>query len=104
MPAVIAVVTAFATVGVGCGRTGHAAGMRSHGREIFAQSCAACHTLAGRESGAVGGDLVNVHLGVADLASFAKVMPVRPALSEPDALAVAKYIASVDRSLRGRGR
>jgi mono/diheme cytochrome c family protein len=75
-----------------------------HGRLIFARSCAGCHTLAGRESGAVGGDLVNAHLSVADLASFAKVMPAPKRLSSADLLAVAEYVHSVTASARGQRR
>jgi len=77
--------------------------MVSQGRRIFARSCAACHTVAGRESGAIGGDLVNAHLSVADLASFAAVMPVRRRLSPTEAAAVARYIDSIASSLRKRG-
>jgi mono/diheme cytochrome c family protein len=64
----------------------------TRGQAIFDRSCASCHTLDGRESGAVGGDLVNAHLSARDLASFARVMPVRPPLSRADARAVAAYV------------
>lgn len=101
----IAVVIALATAGAGCGGTRHATGpgVLGQGRRIFAQSCAVCHTVAGRESGSVGGDLVNAHLSIADLASFAEVMPARSRLSPTDAAAVAKYIDSVASSLPKRG-
>lgn len=103
--AVIGVVCALAVGAPGCGGAGRAsgAGALHRGRQIFVRSCAACHTLAGRERGAVGGDLVALRLSVADLASFARVMPVRPRLSRADALAVAEYIHSVAASLRRRG-
>jgi mono/diheme cytochrome c family protein len=67
----------------------------SHGHAIFAHSCAGCHTLAGRESGANGGDLANTHLTIPDLVSFAKIMPARTPLSPADALAVGEYIHTV---------
>lgn len=103
--AVIAAVLAVATTGAGCGGARQPSGASAvgHGRQIFARSCAACHTVAGRESGAVGGDLVNAHLSVADLASFAVVMPTPSRLSPSDAAAVASYIDSVASSLRKRG-
>jgi hypothetical protein len=39
----------------------------------------------------LGGDLVNAHVGVADLASFAKATPTPTPLSQGDALAVVDY-------------
>jgi mono/diheme cytochrome c family protein len=82
-----------AVAGTGCGAPDHAATLR-RGRAIFVHSCAACHTLEGRESGAVGGDLVNAHLGVSDIASFARVMPTPAPRTQADANAVAAYIDS----------
>jgi mono/diheme cytochrome c family protein len=79
----------------GCGG-GHAT-TSAAGRKIFASQCSGCHTLSGREQGAVGGDLVLAHLRVKDLASFARVMPTKPRLSSAAANAVALYIASVAR-------
>ena len=69
------------------------------GRAIFVSSCADCHTLVGRDSGRDNGDLANPLFSVADLASFARVMPVHPTLSQADALAVAEYIHSVSSSI-----
>jgi len=74
-----------------------AAGCGAHrdvttGKAIFRRDCSSCHTLDGREHGAIGGDLVVAHLGVRALASFARVMPVRPRLDRADADAVARYI------------
>jgi hypothetical protein len=43
----------------------------------------------------LGGDLVNAHVGVADLASFAKATPTPTPLSQGDALAVVDYQRSV---------
>ena len=69
------------------------------GRAVFVSSCADCHTLTGRDNGRDNGDLANPRLSVADLASFAKMMPVQPPLSRADALAVAQYVHSVSSSI-----
>ncbi|HEX7084696.1 MAG TPA: cytochrome c [Gaiellaceae bacterium] len=82
----------------GCGET-----RVSRGRAVFRSSCAGCHTVAGRERGAVGGDLVLAHLDVADLASFARVMPASKPLSRADALAVADFVHGRAVSLATRG-
>jgi len=92
-----AVAMAVALLG-GCGGRG----TPQRGRTVFVSSCANCHTLVGRDSGRDNGDLANRHFSVADLASFARVMPVRPRLSQADALAVAEYIHSVSSSIAGK--
>lgn len=74
-------------------------GTPQRGRAVFVNSCADCHTLVGRDSGRDDGDLANPRLSVADLASFARVMPVRPTLSQADLLAVAQYVHSVSSSI-----
>ena len=51
-----------------------------------------CHTLTGHDTRADGGDLAIAHMRVSDIASFARVMPVKQPLSEADALAVARYV------------
>jgi mono/diheme cytochrome c family protein len=70
------------------------------GGTIFASQCSSCHTLAGRESGAIGGDLVLAHLKEKDVASFARVMPTARPLSQNAAAAVASYVAA--RAVRAR--
>jgi hypothetical protein len=40
------------------------------------------------------------HLSVADLASFARTMPVKPPLNEEQATAVARYVHAVAERLR----
>jgi mono/diheme cytochrome c family protein len=72
------------------------------GEAGFVRACASCHTLSGHDRGTPGGDLAAPRLSVADLASFARVMPVRPHLSERDAAAVAEYVHAV--ALRSRGQ
>jgi mono/diheme cytochrome c family protein len=66
----------------------------SGGRAIFERSCSRCHTLAGRDTNATGGDLRVGRLTVADIASFARIMPVHPPLDAAEARAVARYVAS----------
>jgi mono/diheme cytochrome c family protein len=83
--------------GCGAGR-----GTPERGRTVFVSSCADCHTLTGRDSGRDNGDLAKPRLSVADLESFAKVMPVRPKLSQADVLAVAQYVHSVSSSIAGK--
>jgi mono/diheme cytochrome c family protein len=83
---------ALATAAGGCGGQ-HA----SDGRAIYDRSCSGCHSLTGHERGADGGDLATLHLGVRDLASFARVMPVTPPLTREQALAVARYVRAAER-------
>lgn len=72
------------------------------GRALFARACAGCHTLQGRESGSPGGDLAIPRMSVSSLESFARVMPVRPPLSQLELAAVADYIhAEAARRRRG---
>lgn len=81
-------ITAAVVVLAGCG------GHTESGRAIFAHECAGCHTIAGHESGAPGGDLAHLRLTVADIASFARVMPTPSRLSESEVNAVARYVRS----------
>ena len=77
----------------GCHALGHpTSSERDRGRRIYTQSCSTCHTLTGHDTHAPGGDLLEADLGVADLESFARTMPIRPPLSAADAYAVAEYI------------
>ena len=72
---------------------GHAtSGEGDRGRRIYTQSCSTCHTLTGHDTHAPGGDLLEADLSVADLASFARTMPIRPPLTAADAYAVARYV------------
>ena len=64
----------------------------SRGHAIFEQECSSCHTLTGHDTRIDGGDLAIARLRVADIASFARVMPVRRPLSNADAVAVARYV------------
>ena len=79
-----------------------ASGERDRGRLIYTHSCSTCHTLTGHDTHAPGGDLLEADLGVADLASFARTMPVRPPLTVADAVAVAQYIRAAAHRRNGR--
>src|SRR5437879_5791152 len=68
------------------------------GSTIFQRSCAGCHTLTGHNTRTPGGDLAMTALGVADIAGFVRVMPVR--LNEEEIDAVAAYVHAVERARR----
>jgi len=93
-------VAAVALVAAGCGGHGRRA---VGGRAIYVQDCSGCHTLSGRERGAVGGDLVRANLRVADIASFALEMPTPRRLTAAQAAAVARYVDAVAARLRRGG-
>jgi mono/diheme cytochrome c family protein len=84
--AVAAVVIAAIVGGLRLARTG------PDGRAVFASSCASCHTLGAGSS--PGGDLTQNRLTAAEIASFARVMPVHPRLSDSEIRAVAAYVAA----------
>ena len=79
------VLVALALVPAGCG---HGA----DGAKVFREECSGCHSLTGREHGAMGGDLAIPTLAAADIASFALQMPTPRALSHKKARAVAEYV------------
>jgi mono/diheme cytochrome c family protein len=60
---------------------------------VFARSCGGCHTLAGHDTQARGGDLAMARLSVGDVEGFVRVMPVR--LAPPQVAAVAAYVHAV---------
>jgi hypothetical protein len=81
------------SVVAGCGGNQgklHADGLQS-GQAIFDRSCSRCHSLV-RGHGADGGDLGYRTLSAAAIASFAKIMPVTPPLTNLQARLVAQYI------------
>jgi mono/diheme cytochrome c family protein len=81
-----------------CGCGGHRTADPSRGRSVFASACAGCHTLTGHDTRARGGDLAIAPLSAAEVASFARVMPVR--LSRADLAAVAAYIHTAETARR----
>ena len=85
MRAALLLVAAFALAGCGHGVSG---------KRVFATRCAGCHTLTGHDTPVDGGDLAGLHMSVANVESFARVMPVRPRLDHAELHAVAVYVAS----------
>lgn len=67
------------------------------GARIFKTSCATCHTLTRHDTNIEGGDLGLLPGTVAEVESFARIMPVRPPLTSTDAKTVAVYIVGVER-------
>lgn len=83
----------------GCGATRGA--HRSGGQALFAEDCAVCHSLSGRQSPRrQGGDLLGLHVGREAMLQFVREMPVRHGLSRAEMGAVAGYVLAVER--RGR--
>ena len=81
----VALLVAVALLATACGHT-------ADGRRLFARECAGCHSLTGREHGAMGGDLAIPLLAVRDLESFAAAMPTPDTVSAPQAHAIAVYV------------
>lgn len=67
----------------GCG--GHA---QPSGRQVFQRACAGCHA----SDASPGGSLRSYRLTREQIASFARIMPVRPKLSDAEIAAVARYV------------
>ena len=80
--ALLAVVLAV----TGCGAT-----RAARGRHVFDTRCTSCHTLTGHDTTVEGGDLGTGCMTVAQVASFARVMPVR--LTRRQTNDVAIYVA-----------
>ncbi len=80
---------AAAAILAGCSGSRPSAG----GRAVFERSCSGCHTITGHDTKAPGGDLRVAHLTAFQVASFARVMPVRPPLDRAETQAVARFVA-----------
>ena len=79
----------------GCG-AGHAASTPS-GPAVFAQECAACHSLTGVENPRLqGGDLIAFHSSRAQLTELAGEMPVRHALDGARLRAVVSFVMAAE--------
>jgi hypothetical protein len=63
----------------------------SRGHRVFASGCTSCHTLTGHDTNVDGGDLGVGCMTAAQVASFARVMPVR--LTPRQTHDVAVYVA-----------
>jgi mono/diheme cytochrome c family protein len=83
---VVVLVTA-ALLAAGCGS-------KQSGRTLFGRECAGCHSLAGHESGAMGGDLAIPLLAVSDIESFARTMPTPDHISSSEVRTIAAYVRS----------
>jgi mono/diheme cytochrome c family protein len=97
---------AAALAATGCGSGGHhslnlprkpARAELTAGARIFESSCANCHTLSGHDTSATGGDLALLPASQAEIASFARIMPVEPPLTPTRVKAVAAYIVGMER-------
>ena len=80
----------------GCGSSGGSS-RAADGASLFAEDCAMCHSLTGRQSPRLqGGDLLALHATRADMLEFVREMPVRHALSAAEIGAVADYVRAVE--------
>jgi len=83
--------------GCGAGRATPAAS----GRTVFAQECAACHSLTGVDNPRrQGGDLLAFHSSRAQLTELAGEMPVRHALDGAALRSVVSFIMAAERRSR----
>jgi mono/diheme cytochrome c family protein len=86
---------ALAAVAAGCGSSGGS--RRADGPALFAEDCAICHSLTGRQSPRrQGGDLLALHTTRAEMLEFVREMPVPHRLSSSQLQAVADYVRAVD--------
>ena len=97
-------VAALAVLLAGCGGSRHASPSParladSAGARIFKSACAVCHTLTGHDTRSDGGDLGLLHGTVAEVESFARIMPVHPRLTPADVANIATYIVDIEREL-----
>ena len=98
-------VAALAVLLSGCGGSRHASpnparlAEYSAGARIFKSACAVCHTLTGHDTRSDGGDLGLLHGTVAEVESFARIMPVHPRLTPADVANIATYIVGIEREL-----
>jgi mono/diheme cytochrome c family protein len=80
----------------GCG--GRATDRRPPGATVFANECAACHSVIGNESlHRQGGDLVGYRMTREQLVEYTREMPVRHRLSPAQLSAVVDYVLELQR-------
>jgi mono/diheme cytochrome c family protein len=77
-------------------------GAPKDGSRLFARECAGCHSLSGRERGAMGGDLAVLLLSSRDLVSFESVMPTPDRVSAAEAKSIAAYVRARELASRRR--
>jgi len=69
------------------------------GQVVFARECSSCHTLAVETPRRLsGGSLRGYRMTAREIASFARVMPVREPLTPRELLAVSQYVAKQERT------
>jgi mono/diheme cytochrome c family protein len=83
---IFALAVVLVAILAGCGGTTRL----DRGRAVFRRDCSDCHTLAGHDTSAAGGDLAIGNLSIPVLASFVRVMPVRLTLN--DVAVVTAYV------------
>jgi mono/diheme cytochrome c family protein len=72
------------------------------GKQVFAASCAACHSLVGNESARKqGGDLLGYRMSRAVVLSFTREMPAAPRLSAEQLRAVSDYVYAAQQRYAG---
>jgi mono/diheme cytochrome c family protein len=88
---------AVAAVAAGCGSG--SGSPPTDGRALFAENCAMCHSLTGRESPRQqGGDLLGFRMTEKQMLEFVREMPVRHPLSTAQQRAVADYVRALEAS------
>ena len=79
----------------GCGSD--AASPKVDGKALFAENCAVCHSLTGRQSPRQqGGDLLEFRMSEEEMLEFVREMPVRHPLSSTQQRAVADYVRALE--------
>jgi cytochrome c1 len=87
----------IALIAVACGIAGcGATASQPSGAQVFAEKCAACHSVIGNESRhRVGGDLLGYRISRQQLTEFTREMPVRKPLTHAELSAVVDYLYSL---------
>lgn len=88
----VVVIAALGVAGCGSTRSGPVSGT-----EVFAGSCAACHSLIGNDSlHRQGGDLLDYRMSRRSMTQFAREMPVRRRLTPAELSAVVTYVQRLE--------
>jgi mono/diheme cytochrome c family protein len=79
----------------GCGSSGGS--QRANGASLFAEDCAMCHSLTGRQlPRRQGGDLLALHATRAAMLEFVREMPVPHQMTKAQQQAVADYVRAIE--------
>ena len=88
----VVVIGAVGVAGCGSTRSGPVSGM-----EVFAGSCAVCHSLIGKDSlHRQGGDLLDYRISRSSMTQFAREMPVRHRLTPAELATVVTYVERLE--------